>query len=611
MPSTDNEKIAFVADFTNYGGDILTVTGSTEASSRTSSTDSVTAPNEIDTDSAAQSPKGNNADPYADVRVRMEALSLHHRMVHAYHTEESSSVAFHGDPVIPFFAAWTTYLGYAVLIFVGHVRDFCSKIFQTGRYVANKKNTGCPADDNTQYAPLLKSFENFYTKRLYHRIQDCFNRPLASTPGAKVNVLERISSDGNKTMQVLGKLDNLTEEEAKVYTKGEHYATVSGDRVTRRCLNLGSYNYLGFADDWNITCKEGVIGSLEGLPVSMGSSRMECGTSRLHAKVEEIVSEFVGKEDAMAVNMGFNTNATTIPALMGRGDLIISDELNHTSIVNGARTSGSAIRCFRHNDTKNLEEILKEAIVMGQPRSRRPWKKIMVIVEGIYSMEGEYCDLRNVVKVCKKFGAYVYLDEAHSIGAMGPTGKGCCEYTGVDPKDVDVLMGTFTKSFGAMGGYIAGSKDTIDYLRSKCAASSYHNSLSPVVCQQIISSFEVIMGRDGTNIGKQKIAALRDNSNYFRMRLGDMGLHVLGHYDSPIMPVMLYNPTKIAAFSRECLKRGLAVVVVGFPAVPILMSRARFCLSAGHEREDLDRALEEIDEIADLLKLRYAKSTFG
>jgi hypothetical protein len=244
VPSTDNEKIAFVADFTNYGGDILTVTGSTEASSRTSSTDSVTAPNEIDTDSAAQSPKGNNADPYADVRVRMEALSLHHRMVHAYHTEESSSVAFHGDPVIPFFAAWTTYLGYAVLIFVGHVRDFCSKIFQTGRYVANKKNTGCPADDNTQYAPLLKSFENFYTKRLYHRIQDCFNRPLASTPGAKVNVLERISSDGNKTMQVLGKLDNLTEEEAKVYTKGEHYATVSGDRVTRRCLNLGSYNYL-------------------------------------------------------------------------------------------------------------------------------------------------------------------------------------------------------------------------------------------------------------------------------------------------------------------------------------------------------------------------------
>ena len=119
------------------------------------------------------------------------------------------------------------------------------------------------------------------------------------------------------------------------------------------------------------------------------------------------------------------------------------------------------------------------------------------------------------------------------------------------------------------------------------------------------------MGRDGTDIGKKKIAALRDNSNYFRMRLTEMGLHVLGNYDSPIMPVMLYNPTKIAAFSRECLKRGLAIVVVGFPAVPILMSRARFCISAGHTREDLDIALNHIDEVADILKLRYAKSTFG
>ncbi len=119
------------------------------------------------------------------------------------------------------------------------------------------------------------------------------------------------------------------------------------------------------------------------------------------------------------------------------------------------------------------------------------------------------------------------------------------------------------------------------------------------------------MGLDGTNIGQQKITALRDNSNYFRMRLNDMGLHVLGHYDSPICPVMLYNPAKISAFSRECYKRGLAVCVVGFPAVPILMSRARFCISAGHTREDLDGALEKIEEVADLLKIRYAKNTFG
>jgi serine palmitoyltransferase len=119
------------------------------------------------------------------------------------------------------------------------------------------------------------------------------------------------------------------------------------------------------------------------------------------------------------------------------------------------------------------------------------------------------------------------------------------------------------------------------------------------------------MGKDGTNIGKHKLNALRDNSNYFRMCLTDMGLHVLGNYDSPIMPVMLYNPTKIAAFSRECLKRGLTEVFVGFPAVPILMSRARFCISAGHTREDLERALRELEEVADLIKLWYSQSMFG
>ena len=130
---------------------------------------------------------------------------------------------------------------------------------------------------------------------------------------------------------------------------------------------------------------------------------------------------------------------------MGKGDLIISDALNHTSIVAGARASGAAIRIFKHNSNDDLDKVLSEAIVMGMPRTRRPWRKIVVMVEGIYSMEGEYCNLRSIVAVCKKYGVYVYLDEAHSIGAMGPTGRGCCEYCGVDTNDVDVLMGTFTK----------------------------------------------------------------------------------------------------------------------------------------------------------------------
>jgi serine palmitoyltransferase len=425
-------------------------------------------------------------DPYADVRDRLEELSARDRSRYASHNQHHA----HEEVKLPVFVAYTTYLGYAVLILCGHIRDVLAKLFGHGRYLRGR--TPYTSDNLQLFAPLLKSFENFYTRRLYHRIQDCFNRPIASNPGATIQVLERVSNDGRKTLELLGTLDDLDADEQKEeYSNSPHFVKVSQDRVARTCLNLGSYNYLGFADDWNITCKDDVLGSMDGLPVSNSSPRNEYGTTHLHREVEELISRFVGKEDALCLNMGFNTNTTTIPALVERGDLIISDELNHTSIVNGARASGAAIRIFNHNDSAHLEEVLREAIVMGRPRTRRPWNKILVIVEGIYSMEGEYCDLGNIVRVCKKYGAYVYLDEAHSIGAMGPTGRGISEYCGVDTADIDIMMGTFTKSFGGMGGYIAASKDTIAFLRRRCAGSSYHNSLSPVVCQQVISSFKV------------------------------------------------------------------------------------------------------------------------
>lgn len=429
------------------------------------------------------------SDPYADVRERMEELVAMDK--DSIDGPACGGKATHQEePDIPTFAAFTTYLGYCVLIFCGHVRDIVARLLGRGRYI--RGYTDFPSDNRRKFAPLLKSWENFYTRRLYHRIQDCFNRPIASNPGARIHVLERVSSDGNKTMDLLGSLGDLHTDQQKVeYTTGPHYIQVSENRVARSCLNLGSYNYLGFADDWDVTCRRDVMASLEDLPVSTGSDRTSFGTTSLHREVELLVSRFLNKEDAMVLNMGFNTNATTIPALVEGGDLVISDQLNHTSIVNGARASGAAIRIFRHNDTVQLEQILRESIVMGQPRTRRPWKKILVVVEGIYSMEGEYCDLPNVVKVAKKYGAYVYLDEAHSIGAMGATGRGIAEYCGVDTADIDIMMGTFTKSFGGMGGYIAASKEVIAFLRQKCAGSNTHNSLSPVVCQQIISSFKV------------------------------------------------------------------------------------------------------------------------
>eukprot|EP01035_Chromulina_nebulosa_P026577 gene26577-34808_t len=453
-------------------------------------------------------------------------------------------VVSHTDPEIGSVVAFLTYFSYAIIIGFGHIRDFIGTFTGFSRYVG-KTAKG--------YAILLKSWESFYIRRLYHRIQDCWNRPICSAPGCHIEVLERVTKNG-------------------------------------------SYNYLGFADDWKISCRDSVVDAVHLWPLSMCSSRADFGTVKIHDELEKVVADFVGKESAIVYTMGYGTNLTTIPCLLGPESLLISDSLNHLSIVNGARSSTAQIRVFKHDDPSNLEEVLREAIINGQPRYHRPWKKIVVMVEGIYSMEGGICKLPEIVKICKKYKAYVYVDEAHSIGALGKTGRGICEYRGVNPKDIDILMGTFTKSFSGMGGYIAASNEMIDYIRSHSAGILYHNSLSPIVAQQILTAFRVIRGEDGTNIGKNKLNSLINNSNYFRSEMIRIGLHVYGDFDNPIVPVLIYTPCKIAAFSRECLKRGVAVVVVGFPATSVILSRARFCISAGHTKEDLDKAISVIDE---------------
>lgn len=159
--------------------------------------------------------------------------------------------------------------------------------------------------------------------------------------------------------------------------------------------------------------------------------------------------------------MGFATNSLNLPAILSPGCLVVSDEKNHASIILGLRLSGATIRVFKHNDMVDLEKVLKNAIFNGQPKTKAPWKKILIIVEGVFSMEGSIVKLPEVIALKKKYKAYMYLDEAHSVGAMGPNGGGVVDYFGVNPNDIDILMGTFTKSFGSSGGYIAGSKVSI------------------------------------------------------------------------------------------------------------------------------------------------------
>ncbi|KAI3643562.1 hypothetical protein MP228_013117 [Amoeboaphelidium protococcarum] len=472
----------------------------------------------------------------------------------------------------PLFVLLTTYFGYFVLLLFGHTRDFFGKIFRYRKYSHMMQSDG--------YAPLTSDFESFYTRRLYTRIRDCWNRPITDVPGRTLTLLERESNDFNKTFKLLG--------------------------TKREVLNLSSYNYLGFAQSEGL-CADMVEDAVNVYGVGLSSSRMDLGTSDQHQKLEKLVARFLGKEDSMVISMGFATNSTTLPALVEKGSLIISDELNHSSLVFGARLSGAAIRIFKHNDIKDLERLLRDAISQGQPRTHRPWKKILIVVEGLYSMEGSIVNLPEIVELKKKYKCYLYVDEAHSIGAVGPRGGGVCDYFGVDPADIDILMGTFTKSFGAAGGYIAASKAIVNHLKLKNHGSIYAEPMAPPVAEQVYASMKLILGEDGSDNGQQRLKRIADNSVYFRRELKKMGFIVYGHEDSPVIPMLLFNPGKIPAFSRECLKRGVAVVVVGYPATPIITSRARFCMSAAHDRQDLDFALKVISEVGDLLQLKQGK----
>ena len=483
------------------------------------------------------------------------------------------------DPVMdepPYYYLLTTYISYLILIVFGHVRDYFGKRFRPQHYRHLQARNG--------YAPLNSDFDNFYVRRLKMRLNDCFARPITGTPGRFITLIDRRSDDFNLHFKHTG--------------------------TTTETLNMSSYNYLGFAQSEG-PCADFVEEQVKRYGLALASPCGDVGTTDLHVDVENLIARFVGKESAMLFSMGFVTNAAAFPAIIGSGCLVISDELNHASIRFGTRLSGAMITMFKHNDISALERVLRDSIAQGQPRTHRPWKKILVVVEGLYSMEGSMCNLPGLIKLKKKYKFNLFVDEAHSIGALGPSGRGVCDYFSIDPSEVDILMGTLTKSFGANGGYIAGTKAMIDKLRLTNAGSVYGESPSPAVLAQISSALRIIAGEMMPAQGEERLQRLAFNSRYVRLGLKRLGFIVFGHDDSPIIPVLLYNPAKMSAFSHEMLKRRISVVVVGYPATPLASSRARFCVSAAHTKDDLDRLLEACDEIGDLLQLKFSSGIAG
>lgn len=467
--------------------------------------------------------------------------------------------------------------GVLVLYLFGYLRDLL-------RYLGIERNKSTIEVNRSGYPSLYQSFENFYTRNFFRRLRDGWNIPINSVPGEYIDVMDRYTEDYNLTFKYTGK--------------------------TTRAINMGSYNYLGMAENTGPRL-EAVERDIEQFGSSTMSPRVEFGTTTTLIELEEKIAKYLGAEAAMVVGMGFATNTNNIPALAGgKGTLIMSDELNHASSIVGCKLAGATCKVFKHNDTVDLEKKLRSEILKGQPSEDgryKPWKKAIIIVEGIFSMEGTIVNLPELIRIKKKYKAYLYLDEAHSIGALD---KGVVFYYNCDPRDVDILMGTFTKSFGSAGGYIAGSKELVDYLRIKSHSSCYPATMAAPVARQIIGVIDSIIGNDGgpsQNEGLQRIATLKDNTRYFRRKLKERGFVVIGDDDSPVVPLMVYSATIVVEMIRAALRQKVAIVGAGFPATPLLEARVRFCVSSAHTKEMLDEVVDVIDDIGEELHVKFGQ----
>lgn len=455
-----------------------------------------------------------------------------------------------------------TYISFGLIVAIGYIKD-----------LINKLKFWKKAEKDDKMVPIFSAFESFYSRRIYRRLADCVCFPITGVPGRIINVIERESFDGNDTFNKTGKITPM--------------------------INFGSYNYLGFATNTGRVTEE-VLKSIE-YPINISSPSRDVGVLKPVKDLEREIAEFLNKEDAIVFSMGYGTNTSNIPILLDEGTLVFSDELNHASIITGIKLGKSTVKIFKHNDMGDLERRLRISISQGQPVTHRSWKKVVVFVEGIYSMEGTILKLKELMELKRKYKFYIFVDEAHSIGCLGKTGRGVCEYHGVE--GVDILMGTFTKSFGGMGGYIAGDKRLINHLRFYSDYSLYGEQMSPLVATHVLESLRLLKEE-----GKKKLKLLRRNTKMMRNGLKSLGFIILGSEDSPVIPVLISNFGKLGEFSRICREEGIAVVIVGYPATPLLFSRIRLCMSSCHRKEDIVKALSVFSRCGDLLGLKFTKN---
>jgi glycine C-acetyltransferase len=387
-------------------------------------------------------------------------------------------------------------------------------------------------------------------------------------------------------------LSYLTDQMNELRQKGTHFklrvleepqapeCTVDG----RRVINLASNNYLGLTTHPKL--REAAIAATKKYGVGSGAVRTVSGTMSIHMELEEKIARFKKTEACVVFQSGFAANAGTVSAILGKDDFIISDELNHASIIDGARLSKAKIKVFRHKDTAHAEELLKE--VAGEPGHK------LIITDGVFSMDGDIGPLPALCDLAEKYGAIMMVDDAHASGVLGKNGRGTPDHYNVHGR-VDVQVGTLSKAIGALGGYVCGSKDLIDFLYHRARPFLFSTSHPPSVAATCIAAFDVLEQEP------ELMDKLWANTHFFKKELGLLGFNIGGintpASETPITPIIIGEGRLTMDFSRELFNEGVFTPGIAYPTVAEGKARLRTIMSATHTQDQLSRALEILKKV--------------
>ena len=353
----------------------------------------------------------------------------------------------------------------------------------------------------------------------------------------------------------------------------------------KEMINLASNNYLGLANHPKLI--QAAMDATRIYGVGSGAVRTIAGTMRLHMELEEKIACFKNVEACVVFQSGFTANAGTVSSILGKEDFILSDELNHASIIDGARLSRATIKVFRHKDVDHCEQLLQE--LAGQPGKK------LVITDGVFSMDGDIGPVDKLAALAEKYGAIMMVDDAHASGVLGRNGRGSVDHFGMHGK-VDVQVGTLSKAIASLGGYVCGSRDLIEYLYHRARPFLFSTSHPPSVAATCIAAFDILEKEP------ERILRLWSNTRYFQGELKRIGFNVGGvntpATETPITPVIVGEGRKAMDFSRALFDEGVMATGIAFPTVPEGKARIRLILTSEHTRAQLDQALDKLEQVA-------------